>query len=413
MKLIGPFTQLLTMDHLPAKGVIADDQLEIINDAGVLVNDEGILAEVGTYASLEKTAIQNKYELERPDAGLVALPGFVDSHTHLCWAGSRAADYAGRLAGKSYLEIAHEGGGIWSTVKQVRNATLDELKAITAQHAGQMLADGVTTIEVKSGYGLTVEDELKMLEAIRQAACKADLVSTCLAAHIVPRDFEAGNRAYLELMATELLPEVKRRQLSNRVDAFVEDSAFSVAEARDYLTKAKVLDFDLVIHGDQFSVGGSQLAIEMGAVSVDHLEATDDIAIKALQRGKVIVSVLPGASLGLGIPFAPGRKLLDAGLSLVIASDWNPGSAPMGDLLMQAAIFGIYEKLTMAETLAAITVRAASALNLNDRGVLKKGNIADLAAFPVSDYREIIYRQGKLKPHTVWKKGSSHRSVSH
>lgn len=413
MKLIGPYTQLLTMDHLPAKGLIKDDELEIINDAGILVNDEGIITELGSFALLEKTAIQNNYELERTDDGLVALPGFIDSHTHLCWAGSRAADYAGRLAGKSYLEIARDGGGIWSTVKNVRNATVDELMTITRQHADQMFTDGVTTIEVKSGYGLTVDDELKMLEAINRASGKADLVPTCLAAHICPRDFEAGNRAYLDLMATELLPEVKRRKLSNRVDAFIEDSAFSVAEARDYLTKAKVLDFDLVIHGDQFSVGGSQLAIEMGALSVDHLEATDEIAIRALQRGKVITTVLPGASLGLGIPFAPGRKLLDAGLSLVISSDWNPGSAPMGDLLTQAALFGIYEKLTMAETFAAITVRAAAALNLTDRGVLKKGNIADVAAFPAGDYREIIYRQGKLKPNTVWKKGKSHWSVSH
>ncbi|MBN2262176.1 MAG: amidohydrolase family protein, partial [Prolixibacteraceae bacterium] len=203
----------------------------------------------------------------------------------------------------------------------------------------------------------------------------------------------------------ELLPEVKKQQLSNRVDIFVEPSAFEASEAKAYLQMAKELGFDLVVHGDQFTVGGSQLATAMGALSVDHLEASGQQEMNLLGKSNLVSVVLPGASMGLGIPFAPARKLLDSGACLVIASDWNPGSAPMGDLLMQAAILGAYEKLTLAETLAAITVRAASALNLSDRGVLSPGKIADIIAFRTSDFRDIVYRQGKLKPGFVWKRG--------
>ncbi|HOO84291.1 MAG TPA: imidazolonepropionase [Prolixibacteraceae bacterium] len=404
MKLIGPFVQLLTMDQMPLKGALSDDQLVIIYNGGVLIDGQTII-EVGTYDHLLEKYAHKALELEKIEKGMVAMPGFIDAHTHICWAGSRAADYAKRLSGKTYLEIATEGGGIWSTVQKTREASMQYLQNITDEHANQMLNDGVTTIEVKSGYGLTVADELKILQAIKSAPSKADLVPTCLAAHICPNDFNGSKSEYLLLMVNELLPEVKRQKLSNRVDVFVEPSAFGVGEANFYLQKAKELGFDLVVHGDQFNVGGSQLAIEMCALSVDHLEASGQHEMNLLGKSNVVSVVLPGASLGLGMPFAPARKLLDSGACLVIASDWNPGSAPMGDLLMQAAILGAYEKLTLAETLAAITVRAASALNLSDRGVLSPGRIADIIAFRTSDFRDIVNRQGKLKPSFVWKRG--------
>ncbi|MFA9393011.1 MAG: imidazolonepropionase [Prolixibacteraceae bacterium] len=404
MKLIGPFTQILTMDHLPLKGALLDDQLEMISNGGILIDDEKII-EMGEFPLLEQKAHQQNIPIERTEGELVAIPGLIDAHTHLCWAGSRANDYAKRLSGKSYLEIANEGGGIWSTVLKTREATLDELSELTALRANQMLSEGVCTIEVKSGYGLTVENELKMLWAIKKAYTEADLIATCLAAHMCPKDFDGWNLVYLERIIHELLPKVIEEDLANRVDIFVEESAFNVNEAGIYLQEAKALGFDLVIHGDQFTVGGSQLAMNLGAISVDHLEVVDEETIALLGQSNVVATVLPGASLGLGIPFAPARKLLDTGVCLAIASDWNPGSAPNGDLLMQAALLGVYEKLTMAETLAGITFRAAKALNLNDRGILKNGNLADIAAFPCNDFREIIYRQGKLKPAKVWKKG--------
>lgn len=405
MKLIGPFTQLLTMDHLPFKGALTDDQLEIIPNGGIVIDHEKIV-EVGNFDALQKRAFQDHFDIERIETEMVAIPGMIDAHTHLCWAGTRADDYAKRLSGKTYLEIAAEGGGIWSTVQKTREASLKSLQNTTSQHANEMLQNGITTIEVKSGYGLTVDDELKMLRAIKDADTQADLISTCLAAHVCPKDYDGNPSQYLQMIVNQLLPNVRELNLSHRVDIFIEASAFGVDDARVYLQQAKALGFDLVIHGDQFSMGGSQLAIESGAVSVDHLEVSDKKAISAIAKSNVVAVVLPGASIGLGLPFAPARKLLDAGACVAIASDWNPGSAPMGDLLCQAAILGSFEKLTIAETLAGITVRAAKALNLNDRGVLKPGNIADIVAFPTNDYREIIYRQGMLKPVLVWKKGT-------
>lgn len=405
MKLIGPFNQLLTMNHLPLKGALTDDQLEIIPNGGIVIDREKIV-EVGNFDALQKRAFQDHFDIERIETEMVAIPGMIDAHTHICWAGTRADDYAKRLSGKTYLEIAAEGGGIWSTVQKTRAASLKSLQNTTSQHANEMLQNGITTIEVKSGYGLTVNDELKMLRAIKDADTQADLNSTCLAAHVCPKDYDGNPSQYLQMIVNQLLPKVKELNLSHRVDIFIEASAFGVDEARVYLQQAKALGFDLVIHGDQFSMGGSQLAIESGAVSVDHLEVSDKNAISAIAKSNVVAIVLPGASIGLGVPFAPARQLLNAGACVAIASDWNPGSAPMGDLLCQAAILGSFEKLTIAETLAGITIRAAKALNLNDRGVLKKENIADIVAFPTNDYREIIYRQGMLKPVQVWKKGT-------
>jgi len=394
------------MDHLPERGHLSDEQLEIIPDGGIL-HYEGRIVAVGNFRELKqqfKTAI-----IEWIEGDYVALPGMIDVHTHICWAGSRAKDYALRLSGKTYLEIAAAGGGIWDTVQKTRNASIEELDELTALRADRLLAQGVTTIEVKSGYGLSVEQELKMLDAIALAdkKTKADLVPTCMAAHILPKDFDGNEEAYLQQITKILLPEIKKRKLANRVDIFVEKSAFSVDAAKIYLSQAKEMGFDIVLHGDQFSVGAAALSNDMQALSIDHLEAADENEIKLLAKGNVIPVVLPGASIGLGEPFAPAHKLLDAGTSLVIASDWNPGSAPMGNLLTTAAILGAYEKLTMAEVWAAITCRAALALNKTDRGILKAGNLADIIAFKTNDYKEILYQQGQLKVEKVWKNGKT------
>ena len=404
MTLTGPFKQILTMDNLPEKGKLSDDQMEIIPDGGILHQDGKIIA-VGAF---EKLKMQyNPTTIERLEGNYVGLPGMIDAHTHICWAGSRANDYALRLSGKSYLEIAETGGGIWNTVQKTREASINELTELTAQRAKKLVEQGVTTIEVKSGYGLSVEQELKILEAIKLADknSDADLIPTCLAAHILPKDFDGTETEYLQHIISKLLPEVLKRKLANRVDIFVEKNAFSVQAAKTYLLKAKELGFDIVLHGDQFSVGSALLANETSTLSIDHLEAANEQEIAILAKGNVIPVVLPGASLGLGEPFAPARKLLDAGTSLVIASDWNPGSAPMGNLLVQAAIIGAAEKLTMTEVWAALTCRAAKALNKTDRGILKSGNIADMIAFKTDDYKEILYQQGQLKPEKVWKNG--------
>jgi imidazolonepropionase len=404
MKLTGPFKQLLTMDQLPDRGHLSDSQLEIIPDAGI-VHRDGKIMETGNFNQLIK--MYPMASVEWLEGDYVGLPGMIDVHTHICWAGSRANDYAMRLSGKSYLEIAAMGGGIWDTVEKTREASLEELAEIIEHRANKLLRKGITTLEVKSGYGLSVEQELKILSAIDLAGKRSmtDLVPTCLAAHIVPKDFNGTETEYLQQIIDQLLPEVIKRKLATRVDIFVEKTAFSIPSAKSYLLEAKEMGFDIVLHGDQFSVGGAALANETNALSIDHLEAATDKEILLLAKGNVIPVVLPGSSLGLGEPFAPARKLLDAGMSLVIASDWNPGSAPMGKLLVEASILGAMEKLTMAEVWAAITCRAAKALNKSDRGILKQGYLADMLAFKTNDYKEILYFQGQLKPGMVWKKG--------
>jgi len=405
-KIIGPFSQLLTMDAIPLKGSVNDSQLEIIPNGGVVVS-EGVIVKTGNFDQLCFENIDLDIEIYRIEKDLVAMPGLIDPHTHICWAGSRAKDYSLRLAGKSYLEIAQSGGGIGDTVAKTRAASAIELDALLTERAIAHLLNGITTIEVKSGYCLNTAGEIKMLEVIRNVNQKlpVDLIATCLAAHIKPADFEGNSTEYLKNIVNELLPEVLQKSLSKRVDIYIDRGAFTKDEARIYLNTAKKLGFDLAIHGEQFTSGGVSLACELDALSVDHLEMIQDHEINILAASAVIPVALPGASLGLGCQFAPVRKLLDAGCSLAIGSDWNPGSAPMGDLLMQTAILGIFEKMTIAESLAAITFRAAAALGLTDRGILRNGLLADMIGFPTSDYREILYNQGSLKPSMVWKRG--------
>jgi imidazolonepropionase len=405
--LIGPIRQLLTMRGLEAKGSLQDNQLEIITEAGIFLKDEKI-HEIGSYWDIYPEAQSIGAKMESLQGDFVALPGFVDCHTHICFAGSRAKDFALRNTGKSYLEIANSGGGIWDTVTQTRKAALEQLVKLTVKRANRHLTDGVTTIEVKSGYGLSVAEEIKMLQAIKQANSEtaADLITTCLAAHICPKDFEGSAKEYLETISNELFQILKSENLSNRIDAFIEDSAFSAGDIAAFFHKAKDFGFDITVHADQFHVGGSAVAVAFGAISADHLEASSEKEIALLANSDTVAVALPGASIGLGMSFTPARKLLDAGASLAIASDWNPGSAPMGDLLMQSSILATFEKLSNAEVLAGITCRAAAALGLSDRGSIAVGKLADILLFPTNDYREITYYQGKLKPAMVFKRGN-------
>ena len=394
------------MTGLSLKGAISDNQLKIINDGGILIEGEKIHA-IGEFAKMSAAAKSNAIEIHQLSGDHTCLPGFVDAHTHICFGGSRAHDYAMRNAGKTYLEIAKAGGGIWDTVTQTRKATKGELVKGIVKRAKRHLANGVTTLEVKSGYGLSISEELKMLYAIKEAdeTLASDLVATCLAAHMFPKDYNGNPGEYLEEIATNLLPILKKENLANRIDAFIEEGAFTPEVIEPYFNKAQELGFDITVHADQFSTGGSEVAIKHNAISADHLEASTDREILLLAKSNVIAVALPGASLGLGCAFTPARKILDAGGALAIASDHNPGSAPMGDLLTQAAILGAFQKLSNAEVLAGITFRAAAALKLSDRGQLGEGFLADMSIFHTNDYNEILYNQGNFKPCMVWKKG--------
>lgn len=393
-QLLGPFSQIVTMDGLAAKGPLDDNALTVIPEGAIRIAN-GVITAVGRFQTLRADG-DTIVEVPSP---AVAVPGFIDAHTHMCFAGSRAADYAKRLRGISYQQIAAEGGGILDTVRATRKAAATELKDLLLARLANQRRHGVTTCEIKSGYGLSVEEELKMLRVIRDVAASQPvrIVPTCLAAHVRPPEY-TSSRDYLQAIADNLFPLLKKEKLTNRVDIFVEEGAFSIDEARSYLKHAKDAGFSICLHADQFSRGGAQLAAELHALSADHLEMSTSEDFRRLYDSEVIPIVLPGASLGLGIPFPPARALLDHGLPLVIASDYNPGSAPMGNLLAQAALLGAAQHLTMAETLAAITCRAARALELSDVGIIKLGFRADLAIFPCSNYQEILYHQGMLLP---------------
>lgn len=404
MELIGPFAQILPITALPLQGALQDEQLLIIPNGGILVDAGRIIA----------VDDMKKLEHQYPDCDvthvtkpMVLLPGFIDCHTHICFDGSRNRDYAMRIAGKSYLDIARAGGGIWDSVTRTRMADHDTLVANTVARANRHLHEGVTTIEVKSGYGLNMDGELNMLRAIRSAAyqTKATLVPTCLAAHMLPKDFPGTEEEYLQWIIDELLPVIRSEKLAGRVDIFIEETAFTPAPALRFLQSAMALGFAVTVHADQFSAGGASVAVAAGALSADHLEASDAQSIALLSAADIVSVVLPGASLGLGMPYAPARHLLDAGACVAIASDWNPGSAPMGDLLMQAAVISASQKLSTAEVFAGLTVRAAKALQLTDVGQLTPGFAADMQAYQCNDYRDILYYQGKIKPVWVWKDG--------
>lgn len=422
--LIGPFSQILSLNNLALHGALSDDQLEVINEGGVIVVGQviervGLWSELKGYAKKEGIRVCRVEELFAQQGRtcpkhLTLTPGLVDAHTHICYAGSRARDYADRLNGISYETIAARGGGICDTMRHTRAASEDDLFDLNVLRLKQHLARGVTTVEIKSGYGLSVQDELKQLRAIKRLseAGFSKVVPSCLAAHVLPPEFkdESGARheEYLEVVLHELLPIVQKEALAHRVDAFVEPSAFPVPIARSYLKKAQNMGFDLCVHADQFSRGGAKLAAELGAKSADHLEASTSQDLAALKAGQVTAVALPGASIGLGIPYTPVRKALDLGLSVAIASDWNPGSAPMGHLLMQASVLGAAEKLSAAEVWAGMSSRAAHALNLSKIGQLKVGFTADMLAFSCDDYREILYHQGMLQPSLVWTQGHLH-----
>lgn len=403
MKRVGPFSQIITMRSLPRCGPLSDDSLEIISDGGLLV-DQGVIVAVDRFDRLEGS---ETLEIDTP---AVAIPGVIDAHTHLCWGGTRARDYALRVQGVTYQEIAARGGGILDTVKQTRLTSQHELAETARKHLDQQLAWGVTTTEVKSGYGLSVVEEMKMLKAIQEAATEHPIkvIPTCLAAHTLPPE-SPSSADYLEQIAKELFPLLK--PYVERIDIFIEKGAFTVEDSLPYLKKAKNEGFQVTVHANQFTSGGAEVAAEVGAVSADHLEHVTKEECLLLAKSGVTAVALPGASLGLGVGMPPVRMMLDQGLSVAIASDWNPGSAPMGNLVLQASLLGASEKLSLAETLAGITIRAAGALGLSDRGFLDKGKTCDLTIFPTMDWREIFYYQGSLLPSQTILKGKQYHHV--
>jgi imidazolonepropionase len=410
--LIHSASQLLTLAGGPQRGHELG-RLGLIEDGAVLVRG-GLIEAVGPSAVL-RAAYPNE---DLWDAGgRVVMPGFVDPHTHLVWAGDRAQEFEWRTQGKTYTEIAAAGGGILATVRATREAPLETLIEQARQRAWTMLRHGTTTAEAKTGYGLTPESELRLLEAILQLNQEGplELVPTYLAAHDVPPEFRSDPQTYVDQLCTEMLPAVRQWWQTHApgrplpfVDVFCERIAFDLAQSRQILVRARELGFGLKIHADEFeSLGGARLAVELGATSADHLVKTPPEDIRALAASETVAVALPCTPFGLAQPeYTPARAILDAGGLLALATDLNPGTAWCESMPFVIALACRYLKLTPAEAIAAATINAAAAIGAADRlGSLEPGKQADLIVLDVPDYRHLGYRFGTNPVLRVMKRG--------
>ena len=369
------------------------NRLSIIEDGAMLVRG-GRVERTGAREEIERLA---GADCEVVDAGRrIVVPGFVDAHSHPVFAGNRADEFEMRAAGASYQEIAAAGGGIRSTVRRTRAASEDELLASALRREEWFLRTGTTTVEAKSGYGLTVEDELKMLRVVQRLNERGRLVyvPTFLGAHEVPEEYRARRDEYVELVAGEMLPRVASERLAEFCDVFCEERVFTVEESRRVLEAARSFGLSLRVHADQLSPsGGAMLAAELKAVTADHLEHTDASGVAALKAAGVQPVLLPGASYALGSARYPqARAMVEAGLAVVLATDFNPGSSPTPSMTMILSLASTQMKLTPAEALTAATVNAAYSLNRGDEaGALETGKRADFVVHDCEDYRELAY----------------------
>jgi len=331
--------------------------------------------------------------------GAVVMPGFVDSHTHLVFAGSRVSDYEARLRGKSYEEIAREGGGIQLSAQRVRQASVDALVRQAASFLKHFAAHGTTTLEVKTGYGLDVAQELKLLEAIRRLrmTSQLELVPTLLAAHALPAEYAGRSDDYIETVIRDLIPAVASKKLAEFIDCFCDRGAFNVEQCRRVLTAGKRQGLVPRLHAEQLTrTGATRLALEFEAASADHLDKLSTADIRALARSDVVATLLPGVNFHLGLKdYPPARKLIEAGAIVALATDFNPGTSPTPNMQFILSVACSAMRMTPAEAIAAATVNAAWALGRSDRlGSLEPGKQADLIVMDVSDYREIPYYFG-------------------
>jgi imidazolonepropionase len=342
-------------------------------------------------------------------AGKVVMPGLVDSHTHLIFAGSREDELEQRLRGMSYQQISAHGGGINATVRRVREASKDELKALARRRLDRLLSFGVTTVEVKSGYGLSVVDEIKCLEVIAELNAEGplELVPTFLGAHVVPSEFVSDREGYLRLLTDEMLPEVARRGLAEYCDVFCETGVFSLDESERVLGRARDLGLKLKLHADELTpLGGAELAARLGAVSADHLLCISDAGIEALAASRTIATLLPGTAFFLGVDYAPARRLIDRGVRVALASDCNPGTCPSENLPLAGTMACTQMGMLPAEALTALTLNAAAAVGRADCiGSLEVGKQADLVILDVPDYRQLFYHFGVSHVSCVIKRG--------
>ena len=385
-------------------------ELAIIRDGGLLIRD-GKIDIVGPSDEIEKksSGAEVRAGLAVVDlGGRVAVPGFVDAHTHLVFGGNRLDDFERRARGETYEQIAKAGGGIWSTVEKTRAASEDELFELAKKRVDWFLRCGTTTIEVKSGYGLTLEDELKILRVIRRLNDEGplEIIPTFLGAHAVPREMSAEK--YVDLVINQMLPRVAQEKLAEFCDVFCERGYFDVEQSRKILSAAKKLGLKLRGHVDQLSnSGGAKLMADLGATTADHLEKTDERGIAALKSANVQPVLLPGSAYALGLKEYPrGREMIEAVLAVVLATDFNPGSSPTPSIPMVLSIACTQMKMSPAEAIIAATINAAYSLNRGEKiGSLESGKLANIAVFDCEDYRELAYWFGIPQTHSVYVRG--------
>jgi imidazolonepropionase len=373
-----------------------------LRELGIL-EDAAVLCVAGTITSVGKTkdafsdpwVRKHRRQITEIDCrGKVVLPGFVDSHTHPAFVSPRLVDFEKRIAGASYEEIARSGGGIRSSVEDVRRADIRELtqKILTAFE--QMLEQGTTTVEAKSGYGLSVEAELKSLEAIRTAGkhWPGTVVSTLLGAHVAPPEFKDRQAEYVRRVCEEMVPQAARRKLANFVDVFCDRGAFSLEDTLQIFAAAGKNGLRVRAHVSQFTRTSIAKLLSLNPASLDHLDHADPDDISALARSKTVATLVPGANYFLGTEYPPARKLIDGGVPVALATDFNPGSSPLLSMPFVLSLACTQMKMSPAEAIAAATINGACALGLEARkGSIKPGKDADLTIFDVSDYREIAY----------------------
>ncbi|MGB6497517.1 MAG: imidazolonepropionase [Candidatus Acidiferrum sp.] len=374
--------------------------LGVIKDGALLVR-EGRITAVDSRAKIER--LPEASAAEKLDlGGRVVLPGFVDSHTHLIHAASRAEEYELKIEGASYEEIARKGGGILSSVRKLRAATSEKLKQRAHKALALFAAYGTTTVEAKSGYGLDIPSELKILRLHKELAAEQplDIVSTFLGAHVVPAEFRAssgGPEKYVEILTEKLIPEIAREKLAEFCDVFCDRGAFTRKQSEHVLIGGKRHGLAARIHAEQLTrMGAAQLAVRLGAASCDHLEQINSSDIVALSKSRTVATLLPGCDFHLGLQkYAPARKLIEAGSIVALASDYNPGTSPTLSMPMILSLACNQLRMTPAEAIAAATVNSAYSLRRDgDIGSLGVGKFADLAVFDVADYREIPYYFG-------------------
>jgi imidazolonepropionase len=383
----------------------AMQEMEIIADGSLIVRD-GHISWMGRTAELPPVP----FGAEVIDAsGKTVLPGLVDSHTHLVFAGTREDEFDQRLQGMTYQQIAARGGGINATVRFVRGASKEQLKELTRRRLQRLLSFGVTTVEIKSGYGLTLAEETKCLEVVAELNDEGpwELVPTFLGAHAVPPEFRGDRDGYVRLLVDEMLPEIARSKLAEFCDVFCETGVFTLAESERILTRASELGLRLKLHADELSpLGGAELAARLGAVSADHLLCITDAGVRALARSATIATLLPGTAFFLGLAYAPARKLIEGGVAVALGSDCNPGTCPTENLPLVGTMACTQMNLLPAEAITALTLNAAAAVGRSDRlGSLEIGKQADLVIFDVPNYQQLFYHFGVNHVWRVVKRG--------